>query len=121
MQSLGWEYSPGEGKGTHSSIPVFWPGEFDGQRSLAVYSPWVTKSWTQYMNDFHIYIYIHTYIYVCVCVCVCVCVYIYTHIYVCVCVYIYIYICIYMVINRALSEVEKYLSLSKQFPSLLLS
>ena len=26
--------------------PVFWPGKFHGQRSLAGYSPWVTKSWT---------------------------------------------------------------------------
>ena len=31
---------PGEGNGT----PVFLPGEFQGQSSLAGYSPWVTKS-----------------------------------------------------------------------------
>ena len=29
------------------SSPVFWPGEFHWQRSLAGYSPWVTKSRTQ--------------------------------------------------------------------------
>ena len=27
--------------------PVFLPGELHGQSSLAGYSPWVTKSWTQ--------------------------------------------------------------------------
>ena len=27
--------------------PVLLPGEFHGQRSLAGYSPWVTKSWTR--------------------------------------------------------------------------
>ena len=26
-------------------IPVFLPGEFHGQKSLAVYSPWVCKEW----------------------------------------------------------------------------
>ena len=31
---------PGEG---NSYIPVFWPGEFHGQRSLAGYSPWGHK------------------------------------------------------------------------------
>jgi len=38
--SLGWE-DPLE-KGTLST-PVFWPGEFHGQRSLAGYSPWSCK------------------------------------------------------------------------------
>ena len=28
-------------------MPVFLPGEFHGQRSLAGYSPWVAKSWIQ--------------------------------------------------------------------------
>ena len=28
------------------STPVFWPGEFHGQRSLAGYSLWVAKNWT---------------------------------------------------------------------------
>ena len=35
--------SPGRG---HQFTPVFLPGEFHGQRSLAGYSPWVTKSQT---------------------------------------------------------------------------
>ena len=30
--------------------PVFLPGEFHGQRSLAGYSPWVTKSWTDLLQ-----------------------------------------------------------------------
>ena len=34
VQSLGWEDAP---------TPVFWPGEFNGQRSLAGYSPWHHK------------------------------------------------------------------------------
>ena len=39
--------SPGEGNGT----PVFLPGEFHGQRSLAGYSPWGLKSQTQLSNS----------------------------------------------------------------------
>ena len=36
------------------TIRVFLPGEFHGQRSLADYSPWVTKSQTQLSNHhFH--------------------------------------------------------------------
>ena len=35
--------SPGEG---WQPPPVFLPGEFHGQRSLAGYSPQVAKSWT---------------------------------------------------------------------------
>ena len=35
--------SPGEGRG---NTPVFLPRESHGQRSLAGYSPWVTKSGT---------------------------------------------------------------------------
>ena len=34
--------SPGEGNG--QPTPVFWPGEFHGQKSLAGYSPRVAKS-----------------------------------------------------------------------------
>ena len=34
---------PGEGHGT---IPVFFPRESHGQRSLAGYSTWDAKSWT---------------------------------------------------------------------------
>ena len=33
--------SPGEGE--QLPTPVFWPGEFHGQRSLAGYSPWGHK------------------------------------------------------------------------------
>jgi len=33
-----WVLSPGEGNG--NSTPVFLPGEFHGQRSLAGCSPW---------------------------------------------------------------------------------
>ena len=36
VQSLGWEV-PGRGNGLPT--PVFWPGEFRGQRSLAGYRP----------------------------------------------------------------------------------
>jgi len=39
-QSLDWE-DPLE-KGT-ATIPVFWPGEFHGQRSLVGYNPWGHK------------------------------------------------------------------------------
>ena len=35
----GLRRSPGEGNG----YPVFWPGGFHGQRSLAGYSPWGCK------------------------------------------------------------------------------
>ena len=38
--SLGWEDPLEKGKATHSGIL---PGESHGQRSLAGYSPWVTK------------------------------------------------------------------------------
>ena len=34
------------GKGLWQPTPVFLPGESHGQRSLAGYSPWVTKSRT---------------------------------------------------------------------------
>ena len=32
--------------------PVFLPGEFHGQRSLAGYSPWNAKNWTS-LSDYH--------------------------------------------------------------------
>ena len=35
VQSLGWEDPLGEGNGLPT--PVFWPGEFHGQRSLVGY------------------------------------------------------------------------------------
>ena len=31
-------------------IPVYFPGESYGQRSLAGYSPWGCKSWTQFSD-----------------------------------------------------------------------
>ena len=40
VQFLGWEDSLEKGMATHSSIL---PGEFQGQRSLAGYSPRVTR------------------------------------------------------------------------------
>ena len=40
VRSLGWE-DPLEREG--QPTPVFLPGEFHGQRSLAGYSPWVHK------------------------------------------------------------------------------
>ena len=39
VRFLGWEGSLEKGTAT----PVFWPGEFHGQRSLAGYSPWGHK------------------------------------------------------------------------------
>ena len=36
--------SLGEEMATHSSTPVFSPGEFHGQMSLAGYGPWATES-----------------------------------------------------------------------------
>ena len=38
-----------------ANIPVFLPGEFHGQGSLAGYSPWSQKSWTWLANtvSFH--------------------------------------------------------------------
>ena len=40
VPSLGWEDPLDKGMAT---TPVFWPGEFHGQRSLAAYSPWGHK------------------------------------------------------------------------------
>ena len=40
VRSLGWEDPLEKGMATHSSILVFLPGEFHGQRSLVGYSPW---------------------------------------------------------------------------------
>ena len=42
VRSLGWE-DPLERE--RLPTPVFWPGEFRGQRSLAGYSPWDHKEW----------------------------------------------------------------------------
>ena len=38
--SLGWEDSLEKEMATHPSTPIFLPGKFHGQRSLAGYSPW---------------------------------------------------------------------------------
>ena len=47
---------PGLGRspreGNTGPTPVFWPGKFHGQRSLAGYSSWGCKSRTR-LNDFH--------------------------------------------------------------------
>ena len=51
VRSLGWK-DPLE-KGMAPPTPVFLPGEFRGQRSLAGYSPWsLTKSQT-WLSNFH--------------------------------------------------------------------
>ena len=50
----GLRRSPVEGK--RLPTPVFWPGEFYGQRSLAGYSPCVGKSWT-WLSDSHTFIF----------------------------------------------------------------
>ena len=42
VQSLGWEDPLEKGMAT---TPVFWPGEFHGQRSLTSYIPWGHKEW----------------------------------------------------------------------------
>ena len=47
VQSLGWEDPLEKGMAT---TPVFFPGEFHGQRSLASYSPWGYKELTQLSN-----------------------------------------------------------------------
>ena len=43
--NLGWipGLGRGEGRGEWLPTPLFWPGEFHGQRSLAGYSPWGSK------------------------------------------------------------------------------
>ena len=41
VQSLGWKRPLEKGM---EATPGFLPGEFQGQRSLAGYSPWVTES-----------------------------------------------------------------------------
>ena len=42
VPSLGWEDPLDKGMAT---TPVFWPGEFHGQRSLTGYIPWGHKEW----------------------------------------------------------------------------
>ena len=43
LRSLGQEDPLGKGMATHSSILVFLPGEFHGQRKLMGYNPWGRK------------------------------------------------------------------------------
>ena len=43
LRSLGQEDPLEKGMATHSSILVFLPGEFHGQRKLMGYSPWDRK------------------------------------------------------------------------------
>ena len=45
--------SPEGGDGTHSTTPVFFPGESHGQRSLVSYSPWSHREldMTERLND----------------------------------------------------------------------
>ena len=43
VPSLGREGSPGVGNG--NPFPIFLPGKFHGQRSLAGYSLWGSQSW----------------------------------------------------------------------------
>ena len=43
LRSLGWEDPL---RREELPIPVFWPREFHGKRTLAGYSPWVAKSRT---------------------------------------------------------------------------
>ena len=47
VRPLGWEDL---WRRKWQSTPVFFPGEFHGQRSLAGCSPWGRKSWTQLSN-----------------------------------------------------------------------
>ena len=55
---LGQEHPPRGGNGNPLS-PVFLPGKFHGQRSLAGYSPWVAKSQTQLSTHTHIHTHSH--------------------------------------------------------------
>ena len=43
VQSLAWKDTLEKGIFPFLPTPVFWPGEFHGQRSLAGYSPWGHK------------------------------------------------------------------------------
>ena len=70
------------------TTPVFLPGEFQGQRSPAVNSPWghmesdMTEQPTLSISG------------LCVCVCVCGCMCVYRCI--CVCLCVYIHVCVYV-------------------------
>ena len=49
--------------------PVFLPGEFHGQRSLAGYSPWGRKESDMTEQLTHTHMYEYMYIYICMCTC----------------------------------------------------
>ena len=50
--------SPGEGNG--NPTPVFFPGEFHGQRGLVGYSPWGCTVRHDWVTNIHIYIYAYS-------------------------------------------------------------
>ena len=57
VQSLGWE---DPWRRNWQATPVFLPGKFHGQRSLAGYSPWGIKSRTWLSNWTHTHTHTHT-------------------------------------------------------------
>ena len=57
VQHMGWEDALEKGMATNPT-PVFWPGEFHGQRSLAGYSPWSHKE--LYMTEGLTHTHTHT-------------------------------------------------------------
>ena len=62
VRYMGWEDALKNGMATHSTTPVFWPGEFHGQRGLADYSPWSHKEldMTEGLTHTHTHTHIHT-------------------------------------------------------------
>ena len=56
VQSLGWDDPLEKGMAT---APVFWPGEFLGQRSLEGYSPWGHKEWDTTPSQLMLIIFMH--------------------------------------------------------------
>ena len=70
VQYMGWEDALENGMAMHSTTPVFWPGEFHGQRGLADYSPWSHKeldmteglTHTHTHTQTHTHTHIHTHI-----------------------------------------------------------
>ena len=47
------EWGKFPGVGNYNAAPVFLPGKFHGQRSLAGYTPWSHKSWTWLNTHMH--------------------------------------------------------------------
>ena len=62
LRSLGQEDPLEKGMATHSSILVFLPGEFHGQRKLMGYSPWGRKEldMTEPLTHTHTHTHTHT-------------------------------------------------------------